>query len=141
MKNKWLIILFIFFLGVIILSILISQESQKAVSLFENENPVVNQEANSALPVQSPQAISSSIAALPLEKRGITIIKAPAIEPEEKNTRAPEVADKSTNNVSSQNEVPSAETEDSLQAGITKIGKQPTPKEAQEMNSNGIVLY
>ena len=79
--------------------------------------------------------------ALPLGISGITVIKVSSIEPEEKSIRASKIADKASNNISSQNVASSSEAKDSQQAGITKIGKQPTPKETREMNSQGIVLY
>ena len=141
MKIKWLIILFIFFLGVILLSLLITQQSQKSVSLFEKEISITEQTESRVPPAYSPQINQAPIVALPLVKSGITIIKAPSIEPEEKSISVSKIADKAVNNVSSLNVTSSSEVQDSLQAGITKIGKRPTPKEDQEMNSSGIVLY
>jgi hypothetical protein len=145
MKNKWLIILVIFFLGVIILSLLVTQQSQNIVSLSEEET-LITQQAESRVLSAYPSPISPA-GIRPLGKSGITIIKAPAIELEEKNVRAVTLADKVTNNISSLNAAlslnvaTSNEAQDAPQAGITKIGKQPTPKEAQEMNSSGIVMY
>jgi len=140
MKNKWLIILFIFFLVVILLSLLITQQSQKAVSLLEKEIPT--EQAESKIPLTySSQAWQAPITTLPLVKSGITIIKAPAIEREEKNNSVSKITDKAANNVSSQNVASSTEVQDLPQTGITKIGKRPTTKEIQEMNSSGIVMY
>lgn len=141
MKIKWLVILFIFFLGIIFLSLWITQQGQKTVSLLENKNPIVEQVESSAgstylLPVRP-----ALIAVLPSGKSGITIIKAPGIESEEKSIPVSKIADKSTNNIVSQNALLNTQAAKSLPAGITKIGKQPTHKEAQEMNSRGIVLY
>lgn len=141
MKNKWLIILFIFFLGVILLSLLITQQSQKAVLISEKEILITEQAESRALPAYSRQLSPAPIVRLPLAKSGITIIKAPAIVPEEKSIPVPEIANKATNNISSQNVAIGSEAQDSPQAGITKIGKLPPPKAAQEMNSNGIVMY
>ena len=141
MKNKWLIVLFIFFLGVIFLSLFITRQSQKAVSLSEEEILITEQAENKVLPAYSSQLSPAPITRLPLAKSAITIIKAPAIAPQDESIRALEITDKAVNNVSSQNVASSAQATDSLQVGITRIGKQPTHKEAQEMNSSGIVLY
>jgi len=141
MKIKWLIILFIFFLGVIFLSLWIAQQSQKAVSLSGKEIPITEQAESRIPPAYLPQVSPAPIARLPLVKRGITIIKAPASEPEEKSIRASKIADEAVNNVSSQNVGSSIAAQDIPQAGITKIGKQPSSKESQEMNSSGIVMY
>jgi hypothetical protein len=147
MKNKWWIILFIVFLGVIILSLLIAQQSRNIVSLSENEIQMTEQAGSRVPPAYSLPISPALIATRPLGKSGITIIKAPAIELEEKNVRAVTLADKVTNNISSLNAAlslnvaTSNEAQDAPQAGITKMGKQPTPKEAQEMNSSGIVMY
>ena len=54
MKIKWLVILLIFFLGVIFLSLLITQQSQKAVSLPEKEASIAEQ-------VEAPLAYSSQV--------------------------------------------------------------------------------
>lgn len=142
MKNKWLIALFIFFLGVIFLSLMIIQQSQKAVSLSEKEISITQQAESSISSVYSPQAKLMPITRLPLVERGITIIKAPVIEPEEKSIRVLEIVDQAANTVSGLNAASSSsEVQDSPQAGITKIGKRPPPEVAQEMNSSGIVMY
>jgi len=141
MKIKWLIILFIFFLGIILFSLWITQQSQKSVSLSGKEIPITEQAESRIPPAYLPQVRPEPIARLPLGRSRITIIKAPASEPEEKSIRASKIADEAVNNVSSQNAASSIEAENNPQAGITKIGKQPTPKEAQEMNSSGIVMY
>lgn len=140
MKNKWLIILLIFFLGVILLSLLITQQSQKAISLSEKEISIEEQAENRDLSTYSPQASQPQTARLPLVKSGITVIQAPSSEPEEKSIQVPKIADKAANNVSSSNVASNTEVGVNLQAGITKSEKQPTPQEAQEMNSSGIVL-
>ena len=142
MKNRELIILFVIFVVAILLSLSIAQQSQKAVSLSEKETLITEQAESRAPSAYSPQVRQAPIAVLPLVKSGITIIKAPSTEPEEKSIRAFKIAAEAVNNASSLNVASSSETEDSPQAaGITKIGKQPTPKEAQEMNSSGIVMY
>lgn len=141
MKNKWLIILFIFFLGVILLSLLITQQNQKTISLSENEIPIVQPAEDSVLPVYLHPVSPAAIIRLPLVKRGATIIKVPAVDLEEKNTQSYETVNNAIHNVSSQNVATSTQTQDSLPVGVTKIGKRPSPKEAQEMNSSGIVMY
>ena len=140
MKNKELIFLFIFFLGVVILSLLITQQSQKAVSLSEQKISIIEPAENMVLPVYSPQVSSAPITRLPLAENRITIIKASSIEPEEKNISASSVVDEALNNVSSRNVGSNSEAQD-VPAGTTTIGKKPAPKEAQEMNSSGIVMY
>jgi hypothetical protein len=132
MKTKWLIILFIFFLGVILLSLLVAQQSQKIVSLSEKEIPVTEQAENRVSSAYSPQQVP--IAALPLGESGITIIKGPAIESVEKNLRVSKREDKAI-------VVSNTEAKNNPQSAIIKKGKQPTSQEAQEMNSRGIVLY
>lgn len=124
-----------------LVSLWTTQQSQKAISLSEKEILITDQAESRIPPVYSPQVSLAPIVALPSAKSGITITKAPAIEPEEKNIRASKIAAETVNNLSSQNVTSSTQAEDSLQAGITKTGKQPTPQEAQEMNSNGIVMY
>ncbi|MDD5130961.1 MAG: hypothetical protein PHS66_07965 [Candidatus Omnitrophica bacterium] len=148
MKNKWLIILFMFFFGVILLSLLVAQQSQKAVAVAEKELAIIEQRENRIRPVYLPgQARQQPVlAGKPLAARsGITIINASTITAEEKNSNFPKVADKSANHINSQasqNIASTAEVaQDSLQTGITKTGKQPTPEKAREMNSSGIVLY
>jgi len=141
MKIKWLTVLFIFFLAVILLSLAIVQESQKAAFLPENEILITKQAESSAALVYPPQARPALVAALPVGNSGITIIKAPAITPEEKNINVAETADKAANNVFSQNIASSRQTQDLPQAGTTAIKKRPTLKETQEMNSSGIVMY
>jgi hypothetical protein len=143
MKNRDLIILFVIFVIVILLSLVITRQSQKAVPLSEKEILTVEQAENQALSAYSRQV---SPAPLPLVKSGITIISAPVNTVQANNLQFPKVADQASNNISGQNAsgqsvASSTEAEDTLPAGITRIGKQPTPKEAKEMNSRGIVLY
>ena len=141
MKNKELIFLFIFFLGVVILSLLITQQSQKAVSLAEQKISITEPAGSTILPVYSPQVSSASIVKLPLAQSGITIIKASSTEPEEKSIHASNITDEAVNNESSRNVGSNSQAQDIPQAGTTTIGKKPAPKETQEMNSNGIVMY
>ena len=141
MKNKWLIVLFIFFLGVILLSLLITQQSQKAVSLFEEEAAITAQAESRISPAYSAQVSPASRGSLPLAQSGVTIIRSSVIDAEERSVRAFKIVDKTVDNAASLNVASSIEAQDSSQSGITKAGKRPPLKEAQEMNSNGIVLY
>ena len=141
MKVKHLVILLIFFLGIMFVSFFVAWQSQRAVSLSEKDILLTQPANNLVLGVYPPQVISASIAPLVPGKSGITIIKSPVIEPADKISSALKIADKAINNVDSQNIASSNQAEESVSAGITKIGKQPTHKEAQEMNSSGIVMY
>jgi hypothetical protein len=140
MKNKELIFLFIFFLGVVILSLLITQQSQKAVSLAEQKILITEPAGSTILPVYSPQVSSAPIVKLPLAQSGITIIKASSTEPEEKSIHASNITDEAVNNESSRNVGSNSQAQD-VPAATTTIGKKPAPKETQEMNSSGIVMY
>jgi type II secretory pathway pseudopilin PulG len=141
MKNRALIVLLIIFVIAILLSLFITQQSQKNVALSEKEIPATEQAENKVLSAYAQQTGSVRIMALPSGRSGITIINAPSTESEGKSIHAPQVADKASNNVSGLDVASSTQTEDKPQVGITRIGKQPTPKESQEMNSRGIVLY
>ena len=124
-----------------LLSLLIIQQNQKIVSLPENEIPRAQPAESRVVPVYSPSVSPAAIIRLPLVKRGVTVIKAPIIDSEEKNIQVHEIANNAVHNVSSQNVAASTQAKDSLPVGMTKIGKRPSPKEAQEMNSSGIVMY
>jgi regulatory protein YycI of two-component signal transduction system YycFG len=141
MKIKWVIVLFIFFLAVILLSFLINKQSQKALSLSEKEISRTEKAENINPSAYLPQVSPAAIVKPPLVKNEITVTEASLIESEEKNTRASKIAAKAVNSEASQNMASSTEVQDSPQAGSTKTGKKPTPKEAQEMNSSGIVMY
>jgi hypothetical protein len=145
MKTKWLVILSVLFLMVIFLSLLITQKNQK-VFLSEESIPANEQSVSSVPLFSQPRSVLPIVAASSL-KTGVTVIKKPVINPEEKSISVPKIADKTENIISSQNVVPSqnvtlsGEDQDLPQTGITIIGKKPSPKEAQEMNSRGITLY
>jgi len=142
MKNKWLIVLFVFFLAVVFLSLLISRQSQEVASSYEKKDLVADQAESMALPVYSPQAAQVKVAELPVAKSAITIIKDPSMDRKAENIRTPKVVDPAKNNTPSLNVIPSVEEESSpLDAGITKTGKLPPAQETREMNSRGIVLY
>lgn len=143
MKNKWVVVLFVIFLGVIFFSLLITQQSQKDISLLEEKEAAITEQAESGLlssyvPLQKKPASSARRI---LEKGGITVIKTPSVEPVENNTRVSKTADKTVKNVSIQNVAANSEEAVIPQTGITPAGKLPSPKETQEMNSSGIVMY
>jgi hypothetical protein len=145
MKNRWLIILFIFFLGTILLSLLITRQSQRDVFIPEKAITLADQTGAKIPVAYLSVARKGPIMVLPLKKSGITIIKAPVISTsEEKINSVSKIAAKAANNISSL-DVGSAgsdmEAKDNLQTGITKTGRHPSPAEVLEMNSSGIVLY
>jgi hypothetical protein len=137
MKIKWVVILFGFFLGVILLSLLITRQSQKSVSLVEQEIPQAAQPENRRPAVYSAQARPA--AAMP--GGGITIIKAPVMERPAESTGVSAIEDKTTNKVLSQKVAANNQPGKDLPDGSVTVGKFPSPKEAKEMNSSGIVLY
>ena len=141
MKIKYLVILFVFFLVVIFLSLSINQQTQKVAPLSGQEIPVIEPKDDRVVVDYTSKARSAPIVASPLVKSGITIVKAPVAQREEANIAVTSIADKTTNNISSQNAVSSTQAQGSSPAGITRIGKRPDPKAAQEMNSSGIVMY
>jgi len=78
----------------------------------------------------------------PLAKSGITLIKSPWREPENKILPAqPEKDIEIFTDVSSKYNSSNAETQKNTKTGITIIGKHPTAKEVKEMNSAGVVMY
>ena len=143
MKIKWLVVLFIVFLGVIFFSLLVTQQIQDTVSLTEKEAIINNQSESHSLPnYSSPVTPVAAVAATSsLGKSGITIIKAPAVEPVVNNLRVSQEASKPAINLTGGNVVANTVIKDSSPAGITKIGKRPDAKQAQEMNSSGVVMY
>jgi hypothetical protein len=142
MKNRDLIILFVVFGIVILFSLLITQQSQKVVSLSEKEITVIGQAENIAPMAYSAQVSSLPMETLPLARSGVTIIATPSIESEKKPLQVSEIASKGANSIIASNADSNVEEpEVPRPAGITEIGKRPTPKEAKEMNSSGIVMY
>jgi hypothetical protein len=142
MKNKWIVALFILFLGVILLSILIAQESQKIVSMDKQETQLSETGQNLALLQDSPGIAQASPVALPLARRGITIISSPAAGPIEEKAAVFGKREKATNKISGVSSI-NTDTENYQleQAGVTRDKKQPTTSQAKEMNSRGIILY
>ena len=144
MKIKWLVILFIFYIGIVLISLLFTHKNNKLTALMQKATPITEQSESAMQPFFPPaKTLVSTAVSLPLIKSGITIIKTPAIEPENAMISYVEVKEEMVNNPSSRNVSLNTNVEDDAQpqAGITKIGKQPSLKEVKEMNSNGIVLY
>ena len=140
MKIKGLIVLFVFFILVILLSLFITQQNNNTTLLSPEEAPKNAQSTDYSQPFSLP--IITTPASLPLAKSGITVIKAPPSEPE--NKPSPVQVEKSIQtlaNTSFENSSSNSATQGNTQAGITIIGKHPTPKETNEMNSAGIVMY
>ena len=140
MKIKWLVILSAIFVGVIIISLLITQQNNNTVPLPREETPAIAQSTNYLQPLPSP--IAKTSVPLPLLKSGITAIQASSKEPE--NKVPPVQAERSietTTNTLSEDNAPNTAAQENTQAGITIIGKHPSPKEPKEMNSAGIVMY
>ena len=125
--------------GDILISLIITQQNNRTTAPLQEENPINAQSAYS-----QPFSPSINTISLPaaLVKSGITVIKTPGKEP--KNRVPPVQPEKSITTAtdaspkySPSNTNPHGDT----QTGITKIGKYPTPKEAKEMNSAGVVMY
>jgi len=141
MKIKWLVILSVVFVGIIFLSLLTTQQNNVIVPR-EEKVPQVTSES-----IEYPQAINITpiiTTPLPLIKKAITVIKTP--EKEIENAVPPAEPEKSIQTIESLSTTPSrnstnALTQEETEAGITITGKHPTKKEAQEINSAGIVMY
>jgi hypothetical protein len=143
MKNRDLIILFVIFVIAIILSFSITQQSQKALSLSEKEI-TENGQADNMIPSADVKQVNSSlIAALPLAERGITVVSAPVIEAKDNPLQLPNKAVQARKSAANNPGLaPAEEAPEVLRpSGITEIGKRPTPKESQELNSSGVVMY
>jgi len=142
MKIKWLIILFIIFVGVILISLLISQQNNN-ITLLSEKATSQNTQSIDYSPIQ-PLSITPIVIPRSSVKSGISVIKNSQKKPE--NQIPPAQVEKDIEaviNAPPKNNSSSIATqqEDIQQAGITIIGKHPTPKEAKEMNSAGIVMY
>lgn len=141
MKNKYLVILFILFALAVALSLFLNNQGRKA-DLVSEEIQKEAEALSGQVPAPSfsitPQA-QNQTPVLTETKTGITVLNPPPVLQQPVATAAVPSADKASNNVSTA----PAQTEntDTAATGITEIGKRPSPKEAQEMNSRGIVLY
>ena len=145
MRIKWLVILVTLYIGIVLISLLFTPKNSKLIVSSQKEIPIAERPEDVIQPFSTPAKAPALVSAsLPLTKKsGITIIKTPILEAENIITPATEIKEGVVNNLSSRSVSLNTKTEDDTQqaAGITKIGKQPSPKETKEMNSNGIVLY
>lgn len=140
MKIRWLIILSAVFVGIIFISLLITQQHNNTASLIEEHKPQNTQLTNN-LQI-APARIISAPHQMPAVKSAITVIKTPVSEVQNKIPAAgPLKSIPAIKSTPSRNSLANTAKEGSAQAGITIVGKRPTPKEAQEMNSAGIVMY
>jgi hypothetical protein len=137
MKVKWLIILSVVFVGILLISLFIALQNN--TTLLQEERNLRNKQLAGNL--QLPPSINAMPLPAPLTKRGITIIKSSTKEEQNKVPLA--LPEKSIEVISVSSEEISTDTVTpaNAQVGITKIGKHPSPKEAKEMNSAGIVMY
>lgn len=148
MKIKWLLILFAIYIGIMLISLLFTQQDTKNVYLEQKEISTTAETINQTQLFSSPK-IGKTSTSLAQPKSGITIIKTPSVQTEntpkaivERKTETVNSNRVAENNISSNLSLdPKTEEASPQQTGITKIGKYPSPKEAQEMNSKGIVLY
>jgi hypothetical protein len=135
MKIKWLIIISIACVVIIFISFLLTKQNAKTNLQPQKETVVPAQAVNYSQPLPPPAPLNLTTKSIPAAtpKRAITIINKPVITPE-KQAALPIVTPYES---STSNTAVSSDT----QPGITKIGKYPTKKETQEMQSRGIVLY
>jgi len=143
MKIKGLIILSIICIVIMVL-VLLATPPTSEITPGEKKSPIPGGEQMTDFSpmLPAPITVNTTIANL----NGITIIKKNT-EPQPSAETTDEIT--ATENIYSQNIPPpvtsssidNSKSQDNLQTGITKLGKQPTHKESQEMNSQGIVLY
>lgn len=133
MKIKWLIILSALCMGIMLVILMLTKQNIETNSLPEKKVAAIEQTTGyPQLPSVPLNLVTKSAGQTPI-KSAITIISKPAIEPK-KQAALPSITPYEN---SSLNSGPG----NSSQQGITKIGKQPTHKESQEMQSRGIVMY
>lgn len=142
MKIKGLIILSIICIIILIIVLLSSPPTSEITQL--EEKVILSTEQVSDFSPTIPAPIIANTTSAPL-KSAITIINKPVIQKIAEPTN--EIIASENSNLqntppsTTSNSIDNSKAQDNPQMGITKIGKQPTPKESQEMNSQGIVLY
>ncbi|GEM_PF-2808784 len=141
--KKGLVILFAVFLIAILLSLFLTGQGQKAVSVSEKE----------AAAIEPPQApIPSNYSVPPVVARqpvinlhpvsGITIVENLLAESGKRTKNAPEITQKASNTILNPPESSSeVETPPAPQTGITETVERPPVKAGKEPNSSGISLY
>ncbi|PIQ90737.1 MAG: hypothetical protein COV71_03010 [Candidatus Omnitrophica bacterium CG11_big_fil_rev_8_21_14_0_20_41_12] len=136
MKIKWLIIVSIVCVGIIFITFMLTKQDLKS-QLHPDKAIIVPKQAENypqSLSLPTPIKLVTKSAPITPAKSAITIISKPAIEEPQKQIPLPET-------IPYKNPSSNADDRNNSQSGITKIGKQPAPKESQEMQSQGIVLY
>jgi hypothetical protein len=142
MKIKGLIILSVICIIILIMVRLSSPPTSEITPQTEKETIPTGQTTNFSSTIPAPIIINTTSAP---SKSAITIVNKPDSQKIAKP--ANQIVVSENNNFQStlpgtiSSSVDNSKTQDNPQMGITKIGKQPTPKESHEMNSQGIVLY
>jgi len=146
MKVKWIIALVVLYIIITMIILLSTKQAIKTELIPQKEALETNQTSNYS--ETFPKSISIATAPLSAIKHNITIINKPsAVEPENKiitpieNPTNQIISSNPVNTPSAASPSPEIENQNNVEVGITKIGKYPNKKEAQEMNSAGIVLY
>lgn len=134
MNIKWLVIISVVCLGIIYIIFAITKRDIETELQLQRQIVLPQQPTNYQQPqLYTPPNLTTKPTTAIAPKSAITIISRPAVEPE-KEAIVPVITPKEN--------IPSEpETSNTSQPGITKIGKFPSKKEAQEMNSAGIVMY
>lgn len=142
MKIKGLIILSAICIIILVLVLLFSPPTSEITSLTEKETIPSEQATDFSSTIPAPKIINTTFAPL---RSGVTIIKkidSPTFaQPVNEITASENINFQSAQPNTKPGSIDNSKPQDNPQMGITKIGKQPTPKESQEMNSQGIVLY
>lgn len=134
MTIKSLVILSAFCIGIILIVLILTKQNIETDLQPQKEMAALEQTVSYRQPLP-PAPLNSVTEAIlmPSTKSAITIIDSPAIEPQKQIILQA---------ITSSGSFPTdSETESNAQPGITKAGKYPAKKEAQEMQSRGIVLY
>jgi len=134
MKIKGLIILSAFCIGIILIILILTKQSIETDGQPQKETAALEQTISYSQPLP-PAPLNLVIKSTPAspDKSAITIISRPSIEPENEIILP--------NFTSYENISSNSTAEDNSHPGITKVEKYPSKKEAQEMQSKGIVLY
>ncbi|MFA6357475.1 MAG: hypothetical protein WCY09_02270 [Candidatus Omnitrophota bacterium] len=142
MKIKWLIILSTLLIGIIFISTLLTRTGNINPQLLPNE-PTKSTPTENYSPAPLPPLATTP---QPLViKSGVIVINAPSkntgdqlppVQNDQGLEKTPEANAKVNLTPDS-----SLTIEKNMPAGITKIGKRPTPKETKEMNQAGVIMY
>jgi len=145
MKNKWWIVLFIFFLGVIILSLLTMRQNRQDILAPEKETVGTKRPERKvqAVAVYSPSVRKARLVTSPAGKSGITITKVPVKSAAEvKNSPVSKTTSGTSSSSVSLSASSVVEIEESpLPTGVTKAEQRSSSRNTGEANSSGIVLY